>query len=51
MPTTDWRGEEVVCECGSKDVVYLADEGHDGGDCEVFRCNSCGKRIHVEMPD
>lgn len=52
MPETAWNGAEVVCDkCGSKDVIYLTDEEHDGGDCEVFHCNSCGKSIHIEMPD
>ena len=46
-----WDNAIVVCDCGSKDTTYLRDDEHDDGVCEVFVCNSCGARIHVELPD
>lgn len=50
-PVHDWEGATVKCTCGSFDVKYIEDRDHDMGTCEVFKCQSCGKRIHIEMPD
>lgn len=50
--TICWSGATVKCgDCGSEDVEYVRDEEHDGGDCEVFRCNSCNRTLHIELPD
>lgn len=47
---TDWDGVKVYCTCGGP-TEYVKDAEHDGGDCEVFRCLTCGKHTHVELPD
>ena len=47
---TNWENRQVWCDCGGA-TVYWRDVEHDGGDCEVFKCLTCGKHIHVELPD
>jgi hypothetical protein len=50
--TKAWDGATVKCEwCGSLLVEYVKDVEHDGGDCEVFECLACSRRMHVELPD
>ena len=47
---TNWENRQGWCDCGGA-TVYWRDVEHDGGDCEVFKCLTCGKHIHVELPD
>ena len=49
--TKAWDGGTVKCDCGSTNVEYVKDSDHDGGTCEVFRCQDCHTRIHIELPD
>lgn len=48
---TCWDGATVKCDCGSLNVKYEDDRDHDGGTCEVFRCQDCRASIHIELPD
>ena len=48
-----WDGSELLpCkQCGEDAWEHLDDVDHDGGSCQVFRCSSCARTIHIELPD
>jgi hypothetical protein len=52
--TKDWAGRDLVCTCGSTDVVFVEEHEHDGAGCQVFSCRKCSLSIHshrVQLPD
>jgi DNA-directed RNA polymerase subunit RPC12/RpoP len=46
-----WDGYDIVCDCGSENVDYLDDENNYLEDYEVLKCNNCGKKIRIELPN
>jgi len=39
------------CSCGSTDTVYVDDVEVDDVSYEKYRCDSCGIRFRIELPD
>lgn len=53
--TKDWRGRDLLCTCGSSNLVWVEDHEHDATQCQRFKCKACGLPLHVhrerELPD
>jgi hypothetical protein len=49
----DWAGGEIkpCSKCGKDDWKSFDDIDHDGGTCALYKCQTCGRIIHIELPD